>query len=339
MTGIPGESRVRGCLLGGAIGDALGAPVEFMDLDSIVKRFEPGGVDHFAPAYGGAPGSITDDTQLTLFTVDGIIRMLEAAGDGPLDSSIVHEAYRRWYRTQTEPYPDSLGDDDGWLLREPWLWNRRAPGMTCIDALSRATEAGLPATNDSKGCGTVMRSAPFGFLRERRMELAQECSAFTHGHPTAGVSAAVLAETIGRVTEGADLAGAIESAVASAEELFTDTHEETTDIVRRAVELASQGPPSPDVVGYLGQGWIAEEALAISILVALTATDWIDALRRAVTHSGDSDSTGAITGNLLGAWWGDDDLPADLLNDLEGRAVIERLAGELAGTVAHRSGS
>ncbi|MCH7669696.1 MAG: ADP-ribosylglycohydrolase family protein, partial [Acidobacteria bacterium] len=82
-------------------------------------------------------------------------------------------------------------------------------------------------------------------------------------------------------------------------------------------------------VESLGGGWIAEEALAIAILVALTATDWHETLTRAVTHSGDTDSTGAITGNILGALWGDADLPTDWLNQLEGQPTITRLAEEL----------
>jgi ADP-ribosyl-[dinitrogen reductase] hydrolase len=143
------------------------------------------------------------------------------------------------------------------------------------------------------------------------------------------VSAAVLAETIGQLTEGADLAVAIDAALRSAGTRYPDAHQETTDLVRQAMALAEQGPPSPAEVESLGQGWIAEEALAISILCALTASDWTDTLGRAVTHSGDSDSSGAITGNLLGAWWGDRELPADLLGDLEGRTAIERLAVDL----------
>ena len=66
-------SRCRGCLLGGAVGDALGAPVEFMRHSQIVARFGPGGVRDFAPAYGRT-GAITDDTQMSLFTAEGLLR-------------------------------------------------------------------------------------------------------------------------------------------------------------------------------------------------------------------------------------------------------------------------
>ncbi|MDR3032100.1 MAG: ADP-ribosylglycohydrolase family protein, partial [Kitasatospora sp.] len=67
------RSRVRGCLLGGAIGDALGGGIEFEQLEQIRAAHGPAGVAGYVPAYGRR-GAITDDTQMTLFTVDGLIR-------------------------------------------------------------------------------------------------------------------------------------------------------------------------------------------------------------------------------------------------------------------------
>lgn len=68
------RDRVRGCLLAGAVGDALGAPVEFWSLEEIRARLGPQGVTGYLPAYGRDRGAITDDTQMTLFTAEGIIR-------------------------------------------------------------------------------------------------------------------------------------------------------------------------------------------------------------------------------------------------------------------------
>jgi len=175
--------------LGGAIGDALGAPVEFMRLGEITSHFDSGQVDGYLPAYGRDAGAITDDTQMTLFTVEGLIRMwVRRRLEGEADASVIHRAYRRWYRTQTEAYPASFDVDDGWLLTEEWLWSRRAPGNTCLSGLAAARELGSRVANDSKGCGTVMRSAPLGMVSSDPMVLADECSGLTHGHPTSGVS-------------------------------------------------------------------------------------------------------------------------------------------------------
>ncbi len=320
---ITRNERARGSLLGGAIGDALGAPVEFMSLREILSTCGSDGVTEMLPAFGLDGGAITDDTQMTLFAAEGLIQA--AAVDEAANS--VHAAFLRWYQTQGRGSAD-LGA--GGLDQEDWLWASRAPGSTCMGSLGSGDPVGTAAINDSKGCGTVMRSAPFGFT-SAPMTLATESSHHTHGHPTAAVSSAYLAQIIFGLLEGSTLSDAVTSTRESIIEVFPEHHRETTSIVDRAIGLAAGGPPSPEVVESLGGGWIAEEAFAISILCALTATSWSDALTRSVTHSGDSDSTGAITGNLLGAVWGDADLPAEWLRRLEGRGTIERVATELAG--------
>lgn len=64
------RDRYQGCLLGGAVGDALGAPLEFMRRSEILQAFGPKGITDLVPAYGKL-GAITDDTQMTLFTAEG----------------------------------------------------------------------------------------------------------------------------------------------------------------------------------------------------------------------------------------------------------------------------
>ena len=101
--------------------------------------------------------------------------------------------------------------------------------------------------------------------------------------------------------------------------------------IRQAVTLWRDRdlPPRPEVIERLGGGWVGEEALAISLYCALAAGE--DFARRvlAVNHSGDSDSTGAITDNLLGLMLGVDAIPDRWLVELELREEIEALAGDL----------
>jgi hypothetical protein len=111
--------RIRGSLLGGAVGDALGAGIEFLSLEAIRERFGFLGVDDFVPAYGRV-GAITDDTQMTLFTAEGLIRAWCRFEDRGIchPPSIVHHAYLRWLLTQGEK-PKQKGIDirkDGWLF-------------------------------------------------------------------------------------------------------------------------------------------------------------------------------------------------------------------------------
>ena len=90
--------RFRGCLLAGATGDALGAPVEFMCRTEILHRFGAAGITTFAPGYD-YPGAITDDTQMTLFTAAGLLAAW--CGDGDVVRATAR-SYLAWLRTQDE---------------------------------------------------------------------------------------------------------------------------------------------------------------------------------------------------------------------------------------------
>ncbi|MGI5353082.1 ADP-ribosylglycohydrolase family protein [Streptomyces sp. CA-250714] len=328
------RSRVRGCLLGGAIGDALGAGVEFDSLAAIREKWGPQGVTDYVPAYGRR-GAVTDDTQMALFTVDGLIRAHVRRDTGawhpPTD---VHAAYRRWAVTQRDWGPDERRADDGWLAREEWLYARRAPGNACLSGLADPRMGTLeqPKNADSKGCGTVMRSAPFGLLVGWEpalvFQLAVECAAQTHGHPTGYLAAGAFAAIVHTLARGDDLDTAVQRALVHL--AARPGHQETTEALKRALGAVRQGMPSPERVAALGEGWTAEEALSIGVYCALVAEDVRHGLLLAVNHSGDSDSTGSICGNLLGAMHGETSLPPGWVAELEGRATILELADDFA---------
>jgi len=345
-------SRLRGSLIAGALGDALGAPIEFLSLAGIRERYGTRGLERLAPAYG-VRGAITDDTQMTLFTVEGLIRAGvrgEARGISH-PPSVVHHAYRRWLWTQGERW-DEAGrggagqpagwEPDGWLVGERFLHARRAPGNTCLAALRVPGPYGVAAENDSKGCGGVMRIAPVGFLFPAGLGAAAfrtaiEVAALTHGHPTGQLAAGVVAAAIHAVArEGLALVAALDAATALLR--AAPGHAETLAALARARTLAEAGSPTAEKVESLGGGWVAEEALAIAVYAALSYPDDLGAaLVLAANHSGDSDSTAAICGHLLGAVCGEAGLPADGLGEPggpEGRLVIERLADDFARQLA-----
>ena len=184
-------ARVRGCLLGGAVGDALGAPVEFQSLAQIRASHGDEGVRELGTAFGTA-GAITDDTQMTLFTAEGLLRAHRRFVDKGIchPPSVVEHAYFRWLWTQGDRVPDELAwVADGWIFDDRRLHSPRAPGNTCVSALrqrvrTRVEQAELPEPlNDSKGCGGVMRVAPIGLVADAPWDLAKECAALTHAHP------------------------------------------------------------------------------------------------------------------------------------------------------------
>jgi ADP-ribosylglycohydrolase len=328
------RSRVRGCLLGGAIGDALGAGVEFDSLDAIRQAHGQDGVTDYVVAFGRR-GAITDDTQMTLFTTEGLIRAQVRRDSGawhpPTD---IHRAYLRWAATQSDWGPDERRKDTGWLAREEWLYSRRAPGRACLTGLGDDVMGTLakPKNPESKGCGTVMRSAPFGLLvgwePQLVFQLAIECAAQTHGHPTGTLAAGAFAVIIHGLIRGDGLDASVQRALASLAPY--PGHEETSDALQRALGAVRQGLPTASRVESLGEGWTAEEALAIGVYCALVAEDVRHGLLLSVNHSGDSDSTGSICGNILGVQHGETALPPAWVAELEGRGTILQLADDFA---------
>jgi ADP-ribosyl-[dinitrogen reductase] hydrolase len=348
--------RIRGCFLGGAVGDAVGAGIEFKSMAQIRQRFGQAGVTGMTEAYGRI-GAITDDTQMTLFTAEGLLRSTTRGWVRGIYPDVLwgaDHALARWLLTQgiksprfSEHWTDKESGDatgpDGWLVTVPGLFQRRAPGNTCLSAL-QAQEPGSISRplNDSKGCGGVMRIAPVGligpemclvdpqYFEKSVFDHGRDIAALTHGHPSGYLSAGVLADVIqGIVWHALTLHEALDHA----ESMLVEQagYDETLTAVRSARKLAaSDEAPSPEMIAELGAGWVAEEALAIAVYAALVSESFREGVLLAVNHGGDSDSTGAIAGNLLGAMYGFDAIPPDWLNQLELREEIEALAEDWA---------
>lgn len=333
------RSRYLGCLLGGAVGDALGAPVEFMRLEEIRERFGRQGIRDYARAYGRL-GAITDDTQMTLFTADGLLRGWVRGQLRGITSyqGVVSHAYLRWLTTQgIAPTCEVIHDSGGWLYGLGELHHQRAPGVTCLSALRSMKSFGESARNNSKGCGGVMRVAPVGLFawHSRQVsetpilafDLAAELAAITHGHPTGQLAAGVFAVLILGLASGVSLEEALDVATDCLK--ARPKHEEPLNALEQARALAKSRLPVTDAIAELGEGWVAEEALAIAVYCALVATSFEQGVAFAINHSGDSDSTGAMTGNLMGARYGIEAIPAHWLDRLELKEVIAELANDL----------
>ncbi|MCC6900880.1 MAG: ADP-ribosylglycohydrolase family protein [Polyangiaceae bacterium] len=317
--------RFAGCLLGGAIGDALGYPVEFDNAHSIVTRW-----GHAPPeplAYADVPPAVvSDDTQMTLFTAEGLI-----AAEGPRQAiDRIQAAYLRWLATQTGG--PAAG---GWLLGVERLHARRAPGNTCLSALmAQSRNPHQPSVsavpNDSKGCGAIMRSAPIGLAaasREVAFELGRDAGVLTHGHPSGYLSAGYFAALIHDLSRGADLREAMTAADGLLACEFGAA--ETQSAIALAKELALGGPPSAAALESLGGGWTGESALGIALSCVLSSDSVPETLWRAVAHGGDSDSTGSLVGNLLGALHGTGALPPRWRQEVELADVIATVSADL----------
>ncbi len=360
---ITKKDRFLGCFLGGAVGDALGYAVEFVDEAYIQKKYGPQGIQTLDQAGEGGPAVISDDTQMTLFVINGLLYGMTsrtiatdshttaspAASSMPQkplsDAEAVWLAHQEWLGTQGDT---SRMEDPThpkmWIYHEPALHALRAPGGTCLSAIRENEHGGSLGhkVNNSKGCGAVMKAAPFG-LREKFdpvihmgnyrigvYKCAADLGAQTHGHPLGYMSASALAVLLASIVHyEPDGYETLQDAVLKS---FTGSHNACHEIytgLKTAVSLALDPSISDlDGIHQLGEGWVAEEALYIAIFCAVRyQNDFAKAIRVAVNHKGDSDSTGSICGNILGAWLGKDAVAAAYdLENLEMRDLIEEVA-------------
>ena len=356
MTVLNGnKDKILGCIIGGAVGDALGYPVEFENEESIFHTYGDDGITEYELDPETNKALISDDTQMTLFTANGL---LAGESSGKMwrthwkPRNAVASAYRDWLATQKyashgiTPEEDEIDNNTCWLCYVPELYAWRAPGHTCLTALEkRGSEIDkiddfiASPINESKGCGGVMRVAPLalkfhGNVRWLAAEAAQ-IAAITHSHSLGYIPAAMLVYIINRIAYP-EKELTLSEIITEARNAIGDMYSEDENIgyflelIDRAIELADNNETDLDNIHQLGQGWVGEEALAISIYCSLKYTeDFSKAITVAVNHNGDSDSTGAITGNIVGAWVGFDRIEEKWKADLELYDVIMELANDL----------
>ena len=314
--------KYRGCLFGLAIGDALGAPVEFLSLDAIKQRYGKNGISDFDEWRGFKPGSYTDDTQMSLATAIGCIGAYQRWKDRGIcrSASVVYKRYLEWLETQSDPE------------------QRRGPGNTCLSALQSGKMGTIyEKINNSKGCGGVMRTAPAGlaFPSDKAFREGAEYAAITHGHPSGYLTAGFLSEMIAHIVEGKTLEESVDLSLTTL--VKHKEHEETLKIIERARELSGSQKPVEESIQTIGEGWVGEETLSISIYCSLKFPgNWERGTLAAVNHSGDSDSTGSITGAILGTLLGVKSIPDKWVNSVEDSQKIQKVADDMFSIFKNR---
>ena len=352
------QDAIRGCIFGGAVGDALGYPVEFLSEKAIFSQYGSCGIMSYEKDPYTGKAIISDDTQMTLFTANGLLvgdTRGAMRGIQGWPRHYVARAYLDWLMTQESSMQEvnqheRFTKEGGcsWLLDVPELYARRAPGNTCLFALEEEKNGKTfddyvkAKRNHSKGCGGIMRVAPIAVnyrkdLGMLDMEGAQ-LAAITHGHSLGYMPAAVLVHIINRIVfppKGSkmSLKEIILEARDTVSRIFAgDPHlQELTNIIDRAVSLAESGfEDDLDNIHQLGEGWVAEETLGIALYCSMKYQhDFSAGIIAAVNHKGDSDSTGAVTGNILGALLGYKAIEEKWKKDLELSDVILEVADDL----------
>ena len=333
---------ILGCLIGGAAGDALGYAIEFNREDWIFSRYGSAGITQYELTNGKA--LISDDTQMTLFTAEGILLAKNPMNYTAYISGMF-DAYQEWLRTQR--FSRKVRKNRLWLADIKELNDRRAPGITCLNALERGEFGSIyEPINNSKGCGGVMRVAPIGlYYSPDEMEWQEidtrgaQAAALTHGHPLGYISAAGLVHIVNLAMYRPEMSllQIMEDMIEKVPVLFMDDDPEECEIfknlMRKAVDLATDNDITDDLdaIHQLGEGWIGEEALAIAVYCALKHDNDFDAaIISSVNHNGDSDSTGAIAGNILGTYLGIDAIPDKYTENLELIDIIRKVAENLS---------
>ena len=298
------SGKAVGVILGLAVGDALGAPTEFLSLDRIKARYGPEGIQDLPE-----PALFTDDTQMAV----AIAEALAQTGDRDLET--IMEAVKHHF-IQWAHSPE----------------NNRAPGRTCLEGIARM-EAGMPWSESgiarSKGCGSAMRSAPIGYLYqhdpEKLRQVAHATGICTHGHPAADAACIGAAYLVKLALDHTPPNDMIPRLLA-----FTQGISREFDKAIEKVPECLDGQDEEAALEHLGQGWIGEEAVALALYCFLRhPDDYQKTVLRGANTNGDSDSIACIAGAISGAWLGVEAIPEAWAVRIEKADLLEKLAERL----------
>lgn len=338
--------KCRGSLIGGAVGDALGYAVEFMPLTTILKHYGERGITKYDLGDRGI-AEFSDDTQMSLFTTEGLLSAI--ASGVYYEKEIIPyiiSAYEHWYYTQSA-FP--LRMKGSWLTHIKGMWSQRAPGNTCMSALiSISMPNSQPVINNSKGCGGVMRVAPIGIFSGAHPKILQldhagylagYAAEITHKHPLSTYSSMVLAMIVAdcisydKIDRDKFRFIVIERVFKLIGLRYDDEYiKQLKALVIKAFELALSEVSDFDAIRQLGEGWVAEETLAIALFCVMRYIDDFEkCICSAVNHDGDSDSTGSVAGNIIGAILGYEGIPQKYRNNLEMHDLLMSVAADLSG--------
>jgi ADP-ribosyl-[dinitrogen reductase] hydrolase len=309
------RDRVVGCVLGLALGDALGAPFEFRrahDVPDPIPALEE-------PWRGQPPGSTTDDTAMAM----NLVRSL--ADRGGLDLDDVVRRHLEWLASDPP--------DVGALTRR--VLSRAAGGVPAPEAARAVWEERGPEV--SAGNGSVMYCAPLGAAdanrRNASLEEAPRLSGITHHDERCTTAVLAVTLAVAGLVRGERPLRALEDAVAAT--IDRAGGEELEFLIGAAgTARPVDGPDQGFVLFTAGLGL---QALArVEDQTPVTAADVERELRRVVSLGGDTDTNAAVAGALLGAAAGAANLPARWLAKLRGRDAIEREAERLVPLAERR---
>jgi len=305
MKQLVGMDKAKGVIFGLAIGDALGWPIEFLQMPQITDRYGPEGITDLPD-----PALFTDDTQMSI----AVAKALLGNGEKDIDTimAAIRDEFIQWLHA-----PD----------------NNRAPGRACLQGVSNLergmhwSTSGVP---DSKGCGSAMRVAPIGYLFQddplKLKKVARASCLCTHGHPTAeaaGIGAAYLVKLALDQIEPSQMIPKLLEFTAGISDAFDQAILKINDCLHWEDQQKA--------LSYLGEGWVGEEAVALALYCFLKyPDDYRKVVIRAANTNGDSDSIACIAGSISGAYLGASAIDPDWMRRIEKPVYLRYLAEGLA---------
>ncbi len=336
------QTSYRGCLLGMAVGDAMGYTVDNRSWQEIREDYGPNGLLGYDLVNGYA--DVTSYTQIAAFTCNGLLFGLtrgQMLGKMAPFIRYIHISSQEWAASQRSwgrPMKHYC-----WLLRKQEMCRRHCMDTRMLDTLSRSRIGALeqPINNFDSPAGITSAIGVGLFYDKNRMEqeeldlLGAEAVALTQGSPTAFLSGAVLAHLISKLLRRpqAPLKPMVMEAVEAMKEQFGHQYSQAYEVannIRNAITLAESPTVSQvDAMEKL-QCDNAAQALAGAIYACLVSREDFDsAMITAVNHSGRSAAVGAIAGAILGLRLGEEALPDFYIECLEPAEVLRELADDL----------
>lgn len=326
-----------GCLLGMAAGDALGCAVDHKTLEEIYADYGPGGLQGYDLT--GDFAEISSHTQLTAVAANGLLLAL-SRGRTENARKYIAAALQEWSGLL---YSRRVPEKTLCWINQLEAFSRR----NCKDSrlplgfsqeLSGTPEAPL---NRTDSVSALMAPVAVGLYydpkrlgQEAFCRLAIEAAALTHGAQEAFLAGGLLAILIAQIVSRQEktLEESCQAALKIFLEQFAEAFPKAMDValaVRQGILLAKNAVLPPQEVLERMHCDSAKNCLAAAVYVCLKCQDFDSALVTAVNHGGPSAAVGAVTGAVMGAWVGAEDIPVFYLDSLESAEALRTLADDL----------
>ncbi len=332
-------ANFHNCILGGAIGDALGYPVRDLEYDTIINKYGKKGITTIEVDCDNR-ARITDNTQLTIFTMDALIRtytkyyLYKKTGMGEINT---YTSYLRWQYTQGRKVPESRAIDflnDNYLMNYQELkYERCAEKYTKEILCNDIKNSKLEGINDNKGYLCLTKTAPVGLVFYKddndAFEMAIKIAKITHGHPSAYISAGIFSVIIANLCRGKDLNESIQKALDIAKQ-----HKESKQVIDKinfAYRLSKDKYHYTEKLDDFGICENADDVLAATIYICLIFQDKdiSDALLFSVNNNCLGNNIASVVGNILGLYNGLDIISTEWSKKIELYKLIKDISFDL----------